>query len=327
MFFKVFLGVLLFVIPVSAQLRRPVPATVQKSPISIALSHDGQMLAVARSKERSARVELWNTLSGELHRTIKGFDGPIWSMTFSRDDKSVITVSTNIHEAKIQTSVKDRRQKVVAELRWWDADSGEFIKKVSLADERVFSLEAAWSPSGDVIALVERYSELQIAPDPYRGAFGQRIMVTGWINVRELDLKLLDAHTGQKRVKVEDAEQSYQGLVAYLYGRLERPVFSPDGKLLAAVSGQEVVVWNVATGKKMLKVKKMVGLPAAITFSPDSSILAVASVKHKNPGAESEITLWNLSTGKSVNTLVYIDGKFAVWTRRRDGHVESVGPT
>jgi WD40 repeat protein len=303
MFLKVFVGVLLFVIPASAQLRRTVPQTVKRSQVRVALSHDGQMLAVARSKDRSARVELFSTATGELHRTIEGFDGPIWSLTFSRDGKSVITVSTEIRDAKIQTSVKDRRQKTIGELKWWDTHSGEFMKKLPLADERVFSLEAAWSPAGDVMALVERSSESYIGADPYRGAFGQRIMVTGWLAIRDLQLKLLDAQTGRRRVKVEDSQQTYQGQFAYLYGRLDHPVFSPDGQLLAAVSGEEVFVWNVATGKKILTVKKMRGLPSAIAFSPDSSVVAVASVKFKNPGAESEISLWNVSTGKSVNTL------------------------
>jgi WD40 repeat protein len=261
------------------------------------------MLAVAHSKDRSARVDLWNIASGELHRTIKAFDGPIWSLTFSKDGKSVITVSTDIREPKIQTSVKDRTQKVVAELRWWDAQSGDFVKKIPLGDERIVSLEAAWSPSGDVMALVERYSERQLAEDQYRGAFNQRIALHGWINVLELQLKLLDAQTAQKRLKVEDAEKRYDGYMGLLYGRLGLPVFSPDGKLLAAVSGQEVVVWNVATGKKTLTLKKMIGPATAVAFSPDSGVVAVASVKYKNPGVESEITLWDLSTGKSVNTL------------------------
>jgi WD40 repeat protein len=303
MFFQVFICVLLWVIPVAAQLRRPVPETVRRAPLKVALSHDGQMLAVARSKERSARLELWSIATGELHRTITAFDGPIWSLTFSRDGKSVITVSTDIREPKIQTSVKDRSQKVVAELRWWDAQSGDFIKKIPLADERVVSLEAAWSPAGDVMALVERYSERQLTEDPYRGAFNQRIMVHGWVSVMELELKLLDAQTGQKRVKVEDAEKSYEGYIGLLYGRLGQPVFSPNGKLLAAVSGQDVVVWDVATGKKTMTVKKLIGPATAIAFSPDSNVVAVASVKTKNPGADSEIALWNIAAGKIVNHL------------------------
>ena len=261
------------------------------------------MLAVARSKDRSARVELFGTATGELHRTIDGFDGPIWSVTFSRDGKAVMTVSTEIREDKIQKSIKDRSQKVAAELKWWNVQSGEFIKKVSLADERVVSLEAAWTPSGDVMALIERYSEAQIAPLD-RGAFNRGgPMISTWTRVYELQLKLLDAHTGQKRIKVEDGEKTYEGYLASLYGRLEQAVFSPDGKLLAAVSGQEVVVWNVATGKKMVTLKKMIGPASAITFSPDSSVVAVASVKRRDSGTESEIAMWDVSTGKSINTL------------------------
>lgn len=303
MFLKVFLCVLLFAISASAQLRRPVPQVVKKSPVRVALSQDGQMLAVARSKDRSARVELFSTATGELHRTIEGFDGPIWSLTFSRDGKSVITVSTEIRDDKIQKSIKDRSQKVAGELKWWDAQSGQFIKKVSFADERVVSLEAAWSPSGDVMALVERYSEAQIAPVDLN-AFGRRgPIISTYIRVQELQLKLLDAQTGQRRVKVEDGEKTYEGYLSYLYGRLDHAVFSPDGKLLAAVLGNEVVVWNATTGRKMLTVKKMIGPASAITFSPDSSVVAVASVKRKDSGAESEIALWNVSTGKSINTL------------------------
>jgi WD40 repeat protein len=249
MFFRLFLCVLLFASAVSAQPRRFTPNTPKTPRVKVAVSPDGLTIAVARGSggtvNRFGRVELWNSTTGELQRTITGFDGPIWSMAFSRDGKSIVTVSTEYREKKIQHSVRDREEKVFAELKWWDAQSGEFIKKVSLANEGVDSVEAAWSPNGDVLALVERYSERQLTQVSDRGAFGQRIVIPGWVNVDEVDLKLLDAQTGQRRVKVEDVSRTYQGYHALLYARLEHPVFSPDGKILAAVLGQEVTLWSV----------------------------------------------------------------------------------
>ena len=53
----------------------PLPATTINAPdVTIAVSADGQTLAIARSSggaaKRYARIELWNTRNGELQRTI-----------------------------------------------------------------------------------------------------------------------------------------------------------------------------------------------------------------------------------------------------------------
>ena len=273
--------------------------------MKVAGSPDSVTIAVARSSTGTAtrfgRVELWNSATGKLQRTITGFDGPIWSLTFSRDGKSLITLSTEYREKKIQAGVREREEKVFAELKWWNAQTGEFIRKLSLADEGVSSVEAAWSPNGDVLALVERYSQRQLTQVPERGAFGQRVMMPGYVVVQEVDLKLLDAQTGQRRVKVEDASRSYGGFHGYLYARLEHPVFSPDGKMLAAALGPEVTVWNVDTGRKVLTLKKVEGLPAAIAFSYDGGSIAVAGIKGRMPGGESEITVWEVPSGRELN--------------------------
>ena len=307
MFLRSFLCLLLFATSSLAQFPRPTLEPIQPPSVLAAVSHDGFTVAVARSSggaaKRFGRVELWNSNTGELQRTITGFDGPIWSMTFSHDGKTLITVSTEFREAKIQASVKDRNEKVFAELKWWDTRTGEFVKKVPLANENVAGVEAAWSPSGDVIALVERYSERQLTQVGERGAFGQRILVPGYENVQEVNLRLLDAQTGEKRVKVEDVERTTRGYLTVLFGRLESPIFSPDGKLLAAISAADVNVWSAETGKKLQTFKKLAGAPAAIAFSPDSRVVAVASVKGKMPGGESEITLREVATGKVVNKL------------------------
>ena len=130
---RLFLGVLLLATSASAQFSPEVEA--RKAPeVLVAVSPDGLTAAVARSEggaaKRFGRVELWSTTTGELQRTITGFDGPIWSLTFSPGGKSIITLSTEFHEAKIQASVKDRNEKVNAELKWWNIQTGEFIRKL-----------------------------------------------------------------------------------------------------------------------------------------------------------------------------------------------------
>jgi WD40 repeat protein len=308
MFFRSFLCLLLFAVTASSQIRwtRP-PRTVEPPSVTIAVSPDGQMLALARSSgsstKRFGRIELWDTKTGELQRTITGFDGPIWSMTFSRDGNTLITVSTEFRESKIQSSVKKRDEKVGAELKWWNTETGEFLKRLPLGEEGISSVEASWSPAGDVVALVERYSRRSVeSPLDERGGLNPRMITGGWLFIEELNLRLLDANTGERKVKVEDGDQTYHAQVAFM-ARLEDPMFSPDGRLVAAISGEHVILWNVDTGRKFQTLKKLDGTPNTLAFSPDGRLLAVAATKGRMPEGGSELTVWEVSTGKSVNRL------------------------
>jgi len=308
MFFRFSLCVIALAITAAAQSRNFTPVDDDTPQVVVAVSPDGQTLAIARGSngaaKRFGRVELWNTQTGELQRTITGFDGPVWSLTFSRDGHALITASTEYHESKIQTSVKNHDdEKVTGELKWWNTQTGEFIKKVSVASEGVGSLDAAWSPSGDVIALAERHIDRQLSQVSVPGPFGPRIMMPGYVNFEETELRLLDAQTGQRKVKVEDAAKRYRGNIGRVYARLERPVFSPDGAKVAALTAEDVSIWAADTGRKIITLKKMEGWPTAIAFSEDSRLLAVASVKGRMPGGESEIGIWDATTGKSVNSL------------------------
>lgn len=307
MFFRSVLGLLLFATTVSAQFRGSVSERHQPRSVTVAVTEDGSLAAVARSSggssKRYSRVDLWDTQTGELQRTITGFDGPIWSMTFSKDARSLITVSTEYRDSKIQGSVKNRNEKIFAELKWWNVETGEFVRKVPLAEEGVTSVQATWSPDGNAIAVIERYARRQLTQLGIPGAINTPLPFPTFEMVQEVDLKLLDAETGERRVKVDDVDKSFFGRAVWIFGRLEDPVFSPDGKTMAAIFGEDVVVWNVETGKKVRTLKKFSGWPSTIAFSPDNRFLAVASIKGAMPGGESEISVWEIATGKSVHRL------------------------
>ena len=300
-----FFCLVLLALTVPAQPRGYMPEPI-KPGVVVAVSPNGNIIAVGRSNNgpsrRYGRVELWRTRTGELLRSITGFDGPVWSVGFSRDGKTLITASTEYRDTKIQ-SIRDRDEKTAGELKWWNTETGEFIKKVSLAPERVMSLEAAWSPAGDVMAVVERRSRLQLTEVGEPGAYGRRTMITTTTSLEETELKLLDVQTGERTIKLEDAIKTYRPFLSRLFIRVDHPVFSPDGTKLAALAAEDVKIWDVRTGKKVLTLNKLKGWPTALAFSEDGRTLAVSTMKGKMPGGESEISLWQVATGKSVNKL------------------------
>src|SRR5215217_321168 len=209
--------------------------------VTTAVSPNGQTIAIARSsggfQKRNGRVELWDLTSGALQRTITGFDGPIWSMSFSKDGRSLITVSTEFRKPKPSNKItQDSR---TAELKWWDVRSGEFLRRVLLGSEGINSVEATWSPSGDVLALIERYSPGQWIP-----VVGQQMIASDWVNSVELKLGLFDAHSLETRSKIEGGQQTSMRETAFL-ARMAHPVFSSNGELLAAVRGTDVKLWKV----------------------------------------------------------------------------------
>ena len=304
---SVLLGLLLIASNVYSQSNFPIFNRHRAPSLTVAVSPDGLLVAIARNSggaaKRFGRVDLCDTRTGELLRTITGFDGPVWSMTFSKDGRSLITVSTEYHDAKIQTSVREHNEKVFAELKWWDVQTGEFKQRISLAQEGITSVEATWSPGGGLFALVERYLKYEVAQITLPFTINERLARVGYDSVENVSLKLLDAQTAEPTVRVQDVSKTFYGRVAWLFGRLQRPVFSPDGNTLAAIMGEDVLVWNVKTGRKIRTIKKLNGWPTAIAFSPDNARVAIATVKGDMPGGESEISIWDVSSGKSVNNL------------------------
>ncbi|MBN2089403.1 AAA family ATPase [candidate division KSB1 bacterium] len=73
--------------------------------------------------------------------------------------------------------------------------------------------------------------------------------------------------------------------------------FSPDGKLLASASDYEVTIWNVFSGKQIRSFKEHLLETFDVAFSSDGKLIASAS-------ADSTIQIWEVSSGKKIGTLL-----------------------
>ncbi|MHC5676278.1 protein kinase domain-containing protein [Nostoc sp.] len=71
---------------------------------------------------------------------------------------------------------------------------------------------------------------------------------------------------------------------------------SPDGKTLASDSGNNIKLWNLATGKQIRTLREYSACVCFFAFSPDGK--TVASGCYDNI-----VKLWNLATGEQIRTL------------------------
>ena len=72
--------------------------------------------------------------------------------------------------------------------------------------------------------------------------------------------------------------------------------FSPDGKLLASGSYEEIKLWDVATGQCIRTLKGHILMVYSVSFSPDGRLLASGAW-------DKTVKLWDVATGECIRTL------------------------
>ena len=239
----------------------------------IKFSPDGRTLAIARGAtdptQQFGRIELWDTDTGSLRRVIQGFDGPVRSITFTPDSKTIISGSLEYHPAKLQQKATSRNGDISSEVKWWDVTTGDVKQKSEVSTEGSISIVVQCSPDGKQIAVVQtlqQYSNFRalsdtqrVGPPPGSGRFYFNPFGTS-------ELRLLDGASGQQKTKVNIKSP---GTLAY----------SGDGKFLATIGQNQVKIFDAGTGRGVAELKDFRGWPNALAFSPDSQSLAVVSTK------------------------------------------------
>jgi eukaryotic-like serine/threonine-protein kinase len=184
-----------------------------------------------------------------------------------------------------------------AELRIWDARTGEVILTLSLAP--TFQC-LAFNPDGSRLALggtdgavmlwdtkarqeltrlqphTQAISGLAFSPD------GGRLATASWDGTA----KVLDARTGETRATLP----GHTGWVHAL-------AFHADGKRLATAGEDRTVrLWNTATGEETSVLRGHKSAVYGVAFSPDGKSLVSA-------GSNGNLRLWELASGRAVQSL------------------------
>ena len=91
------------------------------------------------------------------------------------------------------------------------------------------------------------------------------------------------------------------------------PVFSPDGKTLAAgASNNTTRLWEVSTGRELRRFSGHSPWVSSVVFSPDGKALATS-------GADSVIALWDVATGRRIREFRGQEGAISALAFSPDG--------
>jgi RNA polymerase sigma factor (sigma-70 family) len=235
---------------------------------SVAFAPDGKSLAAAGHDGQGKTVRVWDAATGkELHAP--SVNPGVRAIAFSPDSKTLAGVGTS-----------DRK------LHLWEVATGKEVRQIAGHEHDVLCV--AFSGDGKTLASgshdgtlrlwdtatgkelgrikghQDEFYHVAFAPDGKTVAAGDEA------------IRLWEVGTGKEIRRVAGG-----GLVC----------FSPDGKLLAALSGHgKISLWEVSTGKEAHMLTAPAGGIRALVFSADGATLVSAS-----PWS---INLWDVATGK-----------------------------
>ena len=240
------------------------PSGFYGRPALVEFSPDGHMLALSGPK---SVVNLYEAETGKLLHTLSTkHEAGLDAFSFSPDGRTAAT--------------RDRVDKTV---RFWDLSTGKELRALT---GRKRNSETKWKATN---IPTDAFIQVPFGPE------GKTALVE-----REDDLvTVFEAETGRE-VSVLDHKTETNTAKAVLRFALSgkmhwlrmRPVFSPDGRLVATANGDKFPkLWDAATGKLLATLGEHKDLVYNAVFSPDSRLLATET----NKGV---VHLWDAATGQ-----------------------------
>jgi len=251
-------------------------------------SPDGSQIAVTSTQAPYGRV--WDVTTGEI--VINGFPGhrdALVDIVFSPDGKFIATASSDT-TAKI-----------------WDAESGELI--YTLAGHTLPVTGVAFDPSGKYVATTSwdmstRIWSVQPTSEalfiPIEAPWSMRVSYSPDGN------GILANDPDDKSAKVWGVTTGSE--LQNLSGELSLASYSPDEKIIAAVSDKDIIFWDADTGKQKFTITGHTAPITCLSFSPDGTRLISGS-------SNGELIVWDMVAGKQMLKLQGVTEGFSPFVK------------
>jgi RNA polymerase sigma factor (sigma-70 family) len=279
--------------------------------LAIAFSPDGRLLV---SGDANQQVRLWDAATGKPLRALDAVGG---TLAFAPDGRRFASASGN--EPVRYDEPPDETVRV------WDVDTGNEVFR--LRHRGAFQIvRVAFTPDGAGLLSLEA----QTADNGSRGSGAlcrwdagtgrhRRRMPLGEPHPRGAafspdgrTLAVGGAYEGKAALRILDVPSGREGPVLDTQPDLVPTAFSPDGRLLATQdwgpgripngkSKDAARVWEVATGKEVLRLVGVGGL----VFSPDGRLVAagLGTPLDQPQDGPPRVGIWEVATGKQVQEL------------------------
>jgi len=238
----------------------------------LAISPNGTVLA---TEGDGNNLCLWDVATGQEHRQVIGHQGPVYSAAFSPDGKTLISGSEDgtalVWNLQAVLKVEPPRQEPLPPADHYGdpLPPGTVARMGSLRFQHGSGIASVtFSPDAKTLAVAAAGNE------------GSSVC-------------LWDVATGQELRRFDGYGSSWPSQIG----------FSPDGALLAALTGHEIYLWETGSGKKRGKVVQHKDSINSFSFSPDGKILAAAG-GYPNGYKDFAVYLWNIETGEELLRLV-----------------------
>jgi WD40 repeat protein/uncharacterized caspase-like protein len=233
--------------------------------LSVAFSPDQKLLATSSADNT---IKLWDVASESQIRSLQGF---ALSLAFSPDGKLLAAASGRT-------------------VQLWDVASGVVVRSMPSAG---FSI--ALSPNGKLLAAADGKNiklwntETGVLSASLEG-HTERVISLSFGS----DGSFLVSGSEDKTVRVWNVASRSQTRLFEHSSAVMGVALSPDRKLLAAVTSKMIYLWDLSTATELKQLESATAWFNAIAFSPDSRLLAAASLVKKASGG---IRLWDVATG------------------------------